>query len=213
MASVQEQLRWEISYLKRDLVPLDRTGVAVDSLNYAGQELRDSDLKELSDALKTNTTFSGKILLNSNLITDLGILHLTQSLSESRAVITELDVSYNEIRDRSGVFIGDYIRKKPALTSLKLTGCFVEVDGLVRILENLASNKLVELDVGLVTDFGLDKLAKVLVKNESLLSIAFQEREEKPWSDAAKTRFLTAIRSNRVIQNCMVGCSDSEKNA
>lgn len=210
MADLQQQLRWEISYLKKDLLPLDRTGVTLDSLNYSGQELRDSDLKELSDALKLNTTFSGKILISSNYITDLGILHLIQALSDSKAVITDLDVSYNDIRDRAGVFIGDYLRKKQSLTVLRLTGCYVEMDGLVRIVENLMSNKIVELDVGVVTDAGLDLLAKALGKNESVLYVAFQEKEEQQWSDAAKNRFLAALRNNRVIQNCNVSCSDNE---
>lgn len=115
------------------------------------------------------------LYLSNKLLTDLEVLNLTRDLQTAEKKVDELDLSYNNLKDRSGVFIGNLIASGYKLKKLKLTGCSIEKDGVQRIFESLHTNSpLKEIDIGLITDFGLNIIAKYVPRSEKLKRLAFQ---------------------------------------
>jgi len=69
----------DLPFLKEGLIPQEEGGLAVEKLNYQGEEdekLSDQDVQDLAAALLNNSAFEGEVKLNNNELSDLAALHL-----------------------------------------------------------------------------------------------------------------------------------------
>lgn len=96
----------------------------------------------------------------NNALTDNGVLHLSKILD----YLTELDLGYNDLRDKSGVYLGAALAKNTSLKFLGLEEASMETLGVQRIVECLKNNTTLEtLKIGKVADAGLRVLATFIV--------------------------------------------------
>ena len=203
-------LTWEISYLEKNEKPTDSFGCELDIISGVQSNLKDQDVQKLSAALEKNSVFQGGINLQENLLTDLSVLYLTRSLKVSKCQISYLNLSYNNLRERSGVYIGDLLGEGYKLRELSLQGCCVDGLGVQRIFENLTGeSKLRALDIGIVHTSGLLAIAKHLPLISKLRRLAVQQGEV--WADDAMKEMVKAMRQNYSL--LAIDVSNCENNA
>ena len=189
-----EEVTWNLQFLSKNKLPEDRSGREISALSYSKLSLNDENVCEIAKALKKNNVFSGALDLSCNLISDLGVLKLIRSMKTSS--IQKLDLSFNNLNDRSGIYIGDYLGQPNSLKELYLVGCNLEKDGLQRVVENLKHSQLEAAGLGLVSDFGLG----VLAEHVSGVDLKYLGLEEGSfWSEEAKSVFLSALKQNYSI--------------
>ena len=205
MATEAQQFQWDLAYLRRNQVPLDLNGREMDELQYGSHSLTDESVAQLAEALEGNTAFKGAISLNSNHLSDQAVLALGHAFMKTFE-ISGLDLAYNNLTDKSGVYLSQLLPSSRRLKELTLTGCSLEVVGLQRLLEVLPATRLESLDIGLVSDKGLRLLAKHIGKSQTLRHLTFQEGEQ--WSEDAKTGLLLVLRENERLLSCEAACED-----
>ena len=74
MSELLSNLTRDISFIERDQLPLEVSGLRVEKLDYQGEDeakLNDDDVYRLSEALKKNNCFRGPLDLSKNDLTDL----------------------------------------------------------------------------------------------------------------------------------------------
>ena len=142
------------------------------------ERLSDDDIKRLSDALLDNQVFSGPLELQNNNLSDLAALHLSKVFEPDTGFnITFLNLKGNNFTSKAGEYIGEALSRNPdyPLGKLVFGGICLEENGLVRIIEAVNANKnIVQLNVGIVTDRGLEIIADLLKANDSLQEITMQ---------------------------------------
>ena len=188
-------LQWEISYLDKNEQPTDSFGRVLDTIRAPSSNLKDNDIQNLAKALEKNSVFKGGIDLQENLLTDLSILYLAKSLENSLCQITVLNLSFNNLKEKSGVYIGDLLATGYGLKELYLRSCCVDSLGVQRIFEKLPENSnLRVLDIGIVHNTGLEIIAKYLPSINKLKSLMFQQGNQ--WSEEAMKTITTSMFSN-----------------
>lgn len=78
-------------------------------LEYKGEkheQLTDSDVARLSEALLGNNKFTGKLSLKGNGLTDLSALYLSRVFSKSFSNIEKLDLKGNAFSSKAGEYLG-----------------------------------------------------------------------------------------------------------
>ncbi|CAG9335147.1 unnamed protein product [Blepharisma stoltei] len=160
----------------------------------------------IKPSVTSNHDESG-IILSNKLLTDLEVLNLTRELQRADTKAKVIDLSFNNLKDRSGVYIGNLLAQGYDLKTLKLTGCCIEKDGVQRILETLNnSSKLRSLDIGQVSDIGLSILAKYVPRSEKLKYLAFQEFSEGCWTENAKRNAIDALYQSQSLLDVEITC-------
>jgi len=205
MATDAQQFQWDLAYLRRNQIPLDLNGREVRELQYGSHSLTDDSVAQLSSALEGNSTFKGLVSLNSNHLSDLAVLSLCHAFARSFE-ISGLDLAYNNLTDKSGVYLSKVLPLSRRLRELTLTGCSLEVVGLQRLLEILPQTKVETLDVGVVSSKGLGLLGKYVNKVATLRHLTFQEGDL--WSEEAKSSLLTVLRQNHTLLSLEAACED-----
>ena len=74
MSELLSNLTRDISFIERDQLPLEVSGLRVEKLDYMGEDeakLNDEDVYRLSEALKKNNCIRGPLDLSKNDLTDL----------------------------------------------------------------------------------------------------------------------------------------------
>ena len=92
--------------------------------------------------------------------------------------ITKLDVSENCLSSKAGEYIGNALALNPEYTIFKLSFAKTNLEevGLVRVIEAANQNKhILKLNVGVITNHGLEMLAELLKENDSLEELVFEE--------------------------------------
>ena len=156
------------------------------------EQLTDDDVKRLSDALHKNQIFSGPLELQNNNLSDLAALHLSKVFEPGTGFnITFLNLKNNNFTSKAGEYIGEALSNNPEypLGKLVFGGVCLEETGLVRVIEAVNANKnIVELNVGIVTDKGLEILADLLKPNDSLQEISLLQTTDpqKLWTSRGR---------------------------
>lgn len=197
---MEKKLLWECSFLARNEQPKDSEGKSLPSLDYSESSFNDSHAKTLSQNLLNNTTFTGGILLPRNFITDQGVLDLCSSLTRSGTPLTVLDLSYNNLKGRSGLYIGNYlgVNKNP-LTELSMNGCHLGEMGLRRVLESLPTNStLKSLSIGQLTENSIYLLAQYIPQCRKLHYLALEQLGD--WSPVAQAALATLFSENESLR-------------
>ena len=155
------------------------------ALNYAGEEhekLTDDDVAQLAQALLTNNSFRGELEINCNDLSDLAALHLAPLFEkQSGQNISKLKVDGNCFTSKAGEYIGGALASNPdyQIKSLSFTGICLESIGVTRIVEACNANAHIKrLDIGVLTDRGLQTIANLLRSNTSLEEITIQETKD-----------------------------------
>lgn len=126
---------------------------------------------------------------------------------------TEIDLSYNTLTARAGVILGDSLAAYGLLTHLKLTGCNIELEGVQRICENLPSNRsLKALDVGYLSDAGLQVVTNYLPRALTLQNLSFQEMPKVTWTPQTKHDFVASMKTARLLE-CSVTTDNVDTHA
>ena len=143
------------------------------------ERLTDDDIARLADALLNNQRFSGPLELQNNNLSDLSALHLSKVFEpETGFNINSLNLKGNNFTSKAGEYIGESLCNNPEypLGKLVFGGICLEETGLVRIIEAVNANKnIVQLNVGIVTDHGLEIIANLLKDNDSLQEITMAQ--------------------------------------
>lgn len=203
-------------YLSQGLVPLEKSGKEVTSLDYelkkasSGEEdqheadcLQCSDVARLADALAGNSKFCGPLNLEDQPLTDISGLHLGRILSQGKN-ITKLNLSQKpehcKFTHKTGQYIGQAILDNPecGLHKLDFEGISLGAAGLQRVIEaaNLCGS-IEKLIVGVVDDAGLRILAEMLATNASLEELEFSETSDhqKYWTGEACAAFVSLLKN------------------
>ena len=106
--------------------------------------------------------------------------------------LQKLDLSDNTLWSKTGEFIGEVLIENPNynLKELNFKGNRLEENGVRRMIVAATVNaNLKVLNLGIISDFGLDLLSQDLM-NIKLIKLGFQEDEGKPFSDKSKDKFI-----------------------
>ena len=203
MSSLIGKFMRDVDYLKQGLQPKKESGESVTKLSYEGEkheQLKDEDIAQLAAALMTNDVFQGQIDLSENDFSDKGALELSR-LFEKRNVsnISALKLNKNKLGSKTGEYIGDAISRNPEYKINKLSFgkiCLEDI-GLVRIMEACNLNKNIQkLNIGVLTNCGLMKMAELLKENDSLEELKFTETKDhqKYWTEEGRAAFLETLK-------------------
>lgn len=202
-------LSWEIASLSQNLNPMDSFGKELSSISAVSSSLKDKDVQALAKAFELNSVFSGGLYLQENLITDLGILYLTKSLSTSACRIIYLNLSYNNLKEKSGIYIGDLLNANYPIKELYLRGNCVETLGVQRICESFEICELQILDIGIIHDSGLTILSKYLPRCKNLKELTFQQGDT--WTKSAQGMMVSSLKENySLLAIEVINCEDSQ---
>ena len=170
----------DLPYLDECTVPLEEGGLEVTKLDYTGEEhekLTESDVRDLAEALLDNDEFMGELQIDSNDLSDLAALYLAPIFEkEIGQNITKLKLDGNNFTSKAGEYIGGALAGNPSypLKKISFGGICLESIGLVRVIEAANCNKNIrKLNIGVLTDEGLAKMAHLLADNNSLEELEF----------------------------------------
>ena len=170
------------------------------------ERLTDDDIARLSNALLPNQKFSGALELQNNHLSDLAALHLSKVFEPDTGFnITFLNLKGNNFTSKAGEYIGEALCNNPEypLGKLVFGGICLEETGLVRIIEAVNANKnIVQLNVGVVTDHGLEIIADLLKTNDSLQEITMSQTTDpqKLWTDRGRKALTTMLRKHTQLR-------------
>jgi len=86
-------------------------------------KLKDEDIEDLLEALRTNTTFEGAINLSGHSLTDQSLLKLSSILEQEKPVITSISLNGNSLIGTEGIKIfGETISRCKTIKSIDLGG-------------------------------------------------------------------------------------------
>ena len=114
--------------------------------------------------------------------------------------ITKLDLSKNNFSSKAGEYIGDALCKNPDYTIFKVSFAKISLEeaGLVRLIEAANLNKhILKLNIGVITDRGLQMLSDLLRENDTLEEIVIEETDDhqKYWTDAGRASFTSMLKT------------------
>ena len=175
MTSLIGRFMRDLPFLREGMIPQEESGAEVTMLDYTGEEhekLSDDDVSELAQALCANDTFAGELKLSQNELSDLAALHLAKVFEKQGGKnITKLKLDGNNFTSRAGEYIGNAICNNPEypIVSVSFTGISLEQIGLTRMIEAVNCNSNIKrLDIGVLTDQGLQALSQLLEPNNTL---------------------------------------------
>ena len=154
----------------------------------------------LSEALVANEKFQGTLSLASNGLTDLSALYLSKIFEKKFYNITKLDLQGNAFSSKAGEYICTALANNTSYTIFKVSFAKIHLEdiGLVHMIEAVNQNKnILKLDIGIVTNHGLEQLAELLKENTSLEEIAIEETtdHQKYWSNSGRLAFTRTLKS------------------
>lgn len=108
-------------------------------------------------------------------------------------------MSGNAFSSKAGEYLGQALCENPNYTIFKVSFAETSLEdmGLVRTIEAVNLNKhLIKLNVGILTDNGLEKLADLLKENTSLEEITIEETKDhqKYWSNLGRQSFCRMLK-------------------
>ena len=101
----------------------------------------------------------------------------------------------NNFTTKAGEYIGEALSNNPSypIKELSFKGISLESIGLTRMIEACNLNRNIkELHIGVLTDAGLQTLARLLAEHTSLEDLSFEETKDhqKYWTTEGKAAFL-----------------------
>ncbi|KAA0721505.1 NACHT, LRR and PYD domains-containing protein 4E NALP-epsilon [Triplophysa tibetana] len=119
-------------------------------LDLSNNDLKDSGVKLISDALNTHNSQLHTLRLSGCMVTDEGCRSLASALSSQSSHLRELDLSNNDLKDSGVKLISDALNTHNSqLHTLRLSGCMVTDEGCCSLASALSSQSshLRELDL------------------------------------------------------------------
>ncbi len=139
-------------------------------------------------------------MLAKNELTDLSALYLSDALKSYKGV-TALDFGKTKIGSRAGEYLAEALRGDYPIKWLSFKGNCLEGVGLRHILEAANSNENMKyLDLGYVSDDGLQMMTELLKFNKTLEEIRFKECKEKPFEESSKLAFVELLMNYTEIE-------------
>ncbi|XP_062892855.1 NACHT, LRR and PYD domains-containing protein 3-like [Mobula hypostoma] len=131
-----------------DLASALSTNRSLTELFLTENELGDSGVKLVSEALRNPACKIQKLSLDSVDITAAGVVDLTSALSTNRS-LTELDLAYNELGDSGMKRLSKALRKRDCkIQKIRLQSVGLTAAGVVDLTSALSTNRsLIELDL------------------------------------------------------------------
>ena len=133
-------------------------------------------------------------------------LHLSKVFEPNTGFnITFLNLKNNNFTSKAGEYIGEALAKNPEypLGKLVFGGVCLEETGLVRVIEAVNANKnIVELNVGIITDRGLEILADLLKPNDSLQEITLLQTSDpqKLWTSRGRGALTKMLKDHTQLR-------------
>lgn len=133
-------------------------------------------------------------------------LHLAKAFEPAQGFnITFLNLKGNNFTSKAGEYIGEALAKNSAypIGRLVFGGICLEQTGLVRIIEAVNANQnIVQLNVGIVTDQGLEILADLLKTNDSLQEISMEQTTDpqKLWTNRGRKALTEMLRQHTQLR-------------
>ena len=137
------------------------------TLNLSNNQITDSGMKCLSEALAVNTTLQS-LDISYNIISDDGILFISESLKLNES-LHELILSKNNITDDGAKLLAEAIQINTALQELNISRNCISKEGVMRILEACTKNKSLQKLVSThnsLSKSGLDAINEYLELSE-----------------------------------------------
>lgn len=153
-----------------------------------------------------NDEFKGELKLNNNDLSDLAMLHLAPVFEKQNGHnITKLKLDGNNFTTKAGEYIGNALCANPSykIKKLSFSGICLESIGLTRVIEACNGNtNIKKLNIGVLTDEGLERLAHLLASNESLEELEIQETKDhqKLWTDRGRNAFTEMLKNGTVLK-------------
>src|SRR3990167_5808111 len=142
------------------------------SLDLSMKVLSDTDLKELAEALKVNSTIT-TIDLRSNKIDAAGAQALAEALKVN-STITTIDLMHNQIGAAGAQALAEALKQKATITRLDLAWNQVGDAGAQALAEALKTNRTITtlyLRDNQIGDAGIQVLIQALKKNHIVTEI------------------------------------------
>jgi len=119
--------------------------------------------------------------------------------------ITFLNLKGNNFTSKAGEYIGEALCNNPDYPIGKLVfgGICLEETGLTRIIEAVNVNKnIVQLNVGIITDRGLEIISDLLKTNDSLQEITMIQTTDpqKLWTDRGRKCLTEMLRQHTQLR-------------
>ena len=109
------------------------------TLNLSNNQITDSGIKYLSEALAINTTLQ-RLDMSYNIISDDGILYISDSLKLNES-LHELILTKNNITNVGAKSLAEAIQVNTALQVLNISKNWISKEGVMRMLEACTKNK------------------------------------------------------------------------
>jgi Ran GTPase-activating protein 1 len=123
-----------------------RTNTTLKELFLSCCQLGDQGLSILAESLGQQKRGLVDLSLCANQITYSGLRALVDNATVALSAVTNLDLSYNSIRDEGATFLAEMLRLQtlPSLTHLRLIQCRISDDGLLALSSALEEDKTLE---------------------------------------------------------------------
>jgi Ran GTPase-activating protein (RanGAP) involved in mRNA processing and transport len=120
-----------------------------------------------------------------------------------------LDLSFNFLKDKSGVYLGDLLSSGYQLSQLFLKGCDLGALGVQRILENIENlESLAVLDIGIIGNQALEIVGKYVARSQFIKQISFQQGEL--WTEQVQKEFIQQVKQNFSVLVYEIGQSSCQ---
>ena len=106
---------------------------------YFLHKINDDNVCFISDCLKVNTTLC-KLNLSGNEITDSGVKTLAEAITDNVG-LQMIDLSRNNIADKGAKRLGECIKKNTTLVELNVSKNWISKEGVMRIAEACTKNR------------------------------------------------------------------------
>ena len=157
--------------------------------------------------------------MNKNDLSDLSALHLAQVFEKTEGQnITKLKLDGNNFTTKAGEYIGGALSANPSYKIKKISfgEMSLESIGMVRIVEacNLNTN-IRSLNIGILTDEGLLRLAEILSENTSLEELEMEETKDhqKYWTSESRGAFTEMLRHCTVLKKVSIQFAREDQEA
>jgi Ran GTPase-activating protein (RanGAP) involved in mRNA processing and transport len=189
---------------KQLLLPLEKNQ-SLTSLNLAGNQITDEEVKAIATALEKNQSLTS-LDLQYNQITAEGAKAIAIALKKNQS-LTSLNLECNKITAEGAKAIATALEKNQSLTSLSLGGNEITDEGAKAIATALKKNQsLSSLSLGgnEITAEGAKAIATALEKNQSLTSLDLYNN--KITAEGVKA-IATALEKNQSLTSLALQCS------
>ena len=187
------------------------------SINLSSNNILNKGIIELARSIKSGTgnKIIRKLNLSHNEIDNLGIIEFCTELKEERKDrFTKIDISYNNLSDRSIIEFGNFFQKQPFITNLCLTNKITNENKntFFSSRKTLEQLKKIELEFLDISESNSEALNQIFLKNKNIQSIKIANNKSLGASGIAG--LSTGIEHNpKLLKIDLTSCDISDEGA